>query len=430
MNIRSVPFWIGFALVALFGIRAVTGVVGGVAYARGSAAAALGYYDTALPFLKKAAVGINRYEAQWLEAEVRLGLYDMLQQVPDSDEEQAMLLDQAMDGYRAAADSCPVSGWSWQGMSEVYFRREELRSAGLTPDLANLTRPAWERIGEDGRLAFGFLRWAIAKEAGIYTFRDRLVIRSIQYGLDEDAAGVLTDTALHQPDFWQHPDLQELDDPELLWRFAESSEAALEDAPLISRERHLFSLGKLYHRLGDLDKAETMFRSARDEPSTALHAAEAAFQLGLILKEQGLYDDALVYLEEAALNDAFQFAVYSNQAEIATSRGEWELAFDYLNRCRRMAPRSTRFALAFARAAIRIDRLEAAEQSLKWACLIDPDNTAAWSDLVDFYLNTGDLAAARATLRDAGDELEPDHPELLRLSGKLAARITARETAR
>ncbi|MBD3868468.1 MAG: tetratricopeptide repeat protein [Acidobacteria bacterium] len=430
MNIRSLPFWIGLVLVALFGIRAVTGVMGGVAYAFGSAAAAQGYYDTALPHLEKAAVGINRYETLWLEAEVRIGLYDMLQQVPDSDEEQTMLLEQALDGYRAAATSCPVSGWSWQGMSEVYFRLEERRRAGETPDLALLSRPAWDRVGEEGRTAFGFLRWAIDKEAGVYTFRDRLVTRSIQYGLDEDAAVALADTAVQQPDFWQHADLQTLDDPDMLRQFAQSSEGALEDAPLITRERHLFSLGKLYHRLGDLVRAESLFRSAREEPSTALHAAEVAFHLALVLKEQQRYDDALLFFEEAALSEAFQFAVYSNRAEIASSRGEWEVAFDYLNRCRRMAPRSTRFALAFAKAAERVERTEAAEQSLKWAALIDPKNTAVWSDLVDFYLKSGDLAAVRTTLRDAGDELGPDNPELLQLSGKLAARITARETAR
>ncbi len=430
MNMRSLPFWIGFALTVLFGVRAVTGMVGGVAFARGSAAAALGYYDAALPYLERAAVGINRYEALWLEAEVRTGLYDMLLQVPDSGEERSMHLSRALDGYRAAADSCPVSGWSWQGISEVYFRLEESRRAGETPDLSLLTRPAWERVGPEGRTGFGFLRWAIKKEPGIYTFRERLVIRSVEFGLEEEATAAVEEAAIHQPDFWRYDDLVALDDPALRLAFARSSEAVLDEAPLISRERHLFSLGKLYHRLGDLPRAESLFRSARSEPAKALHQAETAFHLALVLKGQERYDEALVYMDEAALNEAFKLAVYTNRAEIARKRGDLVLAFDYLNRCRQMAPQSTRYALAFARVAVQLERFDTAEQSLKWAALLDPKNSAVWSDLVDFYLETGDLTAVRSTLLEAGEELGPEHPELLRLAGKLAARATSWETAR
>ena len=430
MKIRSLPFWIGFTLTALFGVRAVTGVAGGLAFARGSAAASQGYYDTALPLLRRAAVGINRYEALWLEAEVRLGLYDMLQQVPDTDEEQVTILQQAMDGFLAAADSCPVSGWSWQGMSEVLFRLEERRRATEPRDLALLSRPAFERLGTEGRTAFGFLRWAILKEPGVYTFRDSLVVRSVQFGLDDDAAKAMADAATHQPDFFRHDDLQNLESPELLLTFARSSEAALDDAPLLSRERHLFSLGRLYHRLGDPVRAEALFRSALAEPSTALHQAEDAFHLALVLKDQDRFDEAVVYLEEAALQETFQFAVFSNLAEIARKRGDLELAFDYYNRCRRMAPGSSRFALAFAAVAVQLDRRDAAEQSYKWATAMDPKNAVVWSELVDFYLAAGDLAAVRSTIQEAADMLEPDDPILLQLSARLTARVRSRESGR
>lgn len=430
MKIRTAPFWIGFALTALFGVRAITGVLGGVAFARGSAAASQGYYDLALPHLEKAAVGFNRYEALWLAAEVRTGIYDMLQQVPDSGEEQDLLLQKALEGYRAAAASCPVSGWSWEGMSGVYFRMEERRQAAETPDLARLALPPWERLGAEGRTAFGFLRWAIEKEPGIYTFRDKLVMRSLRFGLKDEARIALAEAATHQPDFWRHTELRRLDDPELLAVFAAASEEALDQAPLISRERHLFSLGKLYHRLQDLPRAEAMFRAARREPATAIKKAEDAFHLALVLKDQDRYDEALLFLDEAARNEAFRFAVYSNRADIARRQGRLELAFDYLNRCRRMAPRSTRYALGFAQVAVQLERFDAAEQSLKWACIIDPGNSVVWSELAQFYINRGEYGAVRSALRDAGEELGPDHPELLDLARKLAARLNTRDTTR
>ena len=430
MRIRSIPFWFGLALVAFFGFRAVTGVAGGIAFARGSAAAATGYYDTALPFLGRAAVGINRYEALWLEAEVRLALYDMLQEVADSEEEQDRLLEQVRLGYQAAADSCPVSGWSWKGMAELYFRLESRRRDREGFDLALLVRPPWERIGREGKLAFGFLRWAIDKEQGLYFFREQLVFRSLQFGLDDGAADAMVAAAENQPDIWQYKHLNELDSPSLLERFATASEGMLDRAPLISRERHLFSLGKLFRRLGDLSKAERYFRSAAEEPSTALKSAEDVFHLALVLKDQGRFDEALVYLDEAALHEAFQLAVYSNRAEIARSRGELDVAFDYLNRCRRLAPRNPRFAMTFATVALQLERYDAAEQALKWMTIIEPGNSTVWVGLAEFYMSTGKLAAARITLRNAGEQLGSDHPALLQLAGKLAERAYGPEPVR
>ncbi len=427
MRIRSLPFWFGLGLVAIFGFRAVTGIAGGIAYARGSASAAVGHYDTALPFLERAAVGINRYEALWLEAEVRLALYDMLQEVADSGDEQDRLLEEARLGYQAAAGSCPVSGWSWAGLAELYFRLEDRRRSRDGFDLALLARPPWERIGQEGKLAFGFLRWAIAKDPGLYFFREKLVFRSLQFGFADDAADEIVQAAENQPDLWRYKELGDLDAPELLELFATASEGMLDRAPLISRERHLFSLGKLFHRLGDLSKAERYLRSAAEEPSTALHSAEDAFRLALVLKDQGRLEEALIHLDEAALNEAFRLAVYSNRAEIARSRGELDLAFDYLNRCRRMAPRSPRFAMTFATVALQLERYDAAEQALKWMTIIEPGNSTVWAGLTDFYLDTGELAAARVTLRDAAEQLGPDHPALLQLAGKLAERASVPE---
>ena len=83
--------------------------------------------------------------------------------------------------------------------------------------------------------------------------------------------------------------------------------------------------------------------------------------------------------------------------------------------------------MAFATVALQVERYDAAEQALKWMTIIEPGNSTVWVGLTDFYINTGELATARVTLRDAAEQLGPDHPALLQLAGKLAERTSRTE---
>ncbi|GEM_PF-2014909 len=419
MKVRSSAFWVGLVVAGIFASRAVSGISGGIAWIHGSRAAGNGYHDTAIPYLEKSVVGSNRYEALWLLAEVRLGLYDMLLGVPGSEAERSELLEKALSEYRRAADASPVSGWPLDGMAGAYFRMEEERRRTTVIDLSTLNLPPWDRIGRSGRVGFGMRRWAIEKEPGIYVFEDRLILRYLEFGLRSEAIAAMRDAARTQPDFWLHRDLHDLGDKELLSAFAASSEQALGKAPLLSRERHLFSLGKLFRRLGDTTKAEQYLRAALTEPTTALQHAEDAFHLALVLMDEGRYDEADSWLEQAAELDAFELAVYSNRAAIAEKQGDVEKAFDYYNRCRRLAPESLGFIFRFAQAAHLLGRFGAEEQALKSATHLGEENPAVWTKMVGYYLEAGDSVRAGRTWAKARDILGEDHPEVVQLSERI-----------
>ena len=104
--LRRRSFWVAAAVLLLYAARAVSGLLGGAAYARGASLAAEGYYDQAIPLLERGAVGENRFEALWLLGEVRLGLWMLMEAADDPLEDRMAVLGQSISDYlRASRES-------------------------------------------------------------------------------------------------------------------------------------------------------------------------------------------------------------------------------------------------------------------------------------------------------------------------------------
>jgi tetratricopeptide (TPR) repeat protein len=81
--------------------------------------------------------------------------------------------------------------------------------------------------------------------------------------------------------------------------------------------------------------AEKSFRKALERLTdryTAPKDGEAIYYLGATLKAEGKIDEAYTYLFKAVWSQAWKAAGYYGLAEIATSRGDWNSAMDFINR--------------------------------------------------------------------------------------------------
>src|ERR1035441_1239 len=81
--------------------------------------------------------------------------------------------------------------------------------------------------------------------------------------------------------------------------------------------------------------AEKSFRKALERLTdryTAPKDGEAIYYLGATLKAEGKIDEAYTYLYKAVWSQAWKAAGYYGLAEIATSRGDWNAAMDFINR--------------------------------------------------------------------------------------------------
>ena len=390
----------GVLLAGLFVVRAATGVPAAWSYREGKRLEDEERFTEAWPLLDRAAVGGLRAEVLGRAGRSRVDLWYTLhapvRMGPQGDE----MLRVALSRFLAERADSPAAAWTSVEIGRVYeCRASNARARG--PDLAELERGPWALLGDDGRIAIGLIRAAIAREPNTFEIRDHLVLVLEDNGLHEEAKAAMVESARVLPDFGLHLAFQLIlprDLVEAFWQASRALDPA--DVPLQSRERHLLSLGQLGRRLGHLAEAEHDLRAALAAPGTRLAGAEDAFHLAQVLVDQGRFDEAETLLARALREPVFVPGVVETRARIAIKRERWAEALEQLKAQRRIQPRDLEVLLSFARVAQKTKAWDQAEESLRWAIVVHPEEPAPRVALVEMFLALGDRAAARRQLDD------------------------------
>jgi tetratricopeptide (TPR) repeat protein len=418
MNARgraTLPLLVAIALVLLYGARAATGWLGGMAYGSGRRMATAGRFEQALPLLERGAIGSERAAMLWLAGEARLGLFQSRQAEGAPDEELDPLLLDAFTNDTEAISLSPASGWYWAALADVYQRieRRERFRHGLPLELVDEGR--WAMVGRPGRIAVGALRTAIEREPTQYTFHDQLAFALLDYGLRDEALEAVRESARVHPDYGMHAYVNLRPVPaDVLDTFAEASRATLGDAPLLHRVIHLLALGRLELRRGNPRQAEQDVRAALESPGTRLNHAEAHFRLGQALEGQLRFEEAVEAYSESEKHQVFEPYGLVARARIAEGADEPLQALALLRRARRLRPREIGYALEYARIARGSDKLKWAEEALRWAITVRPSDPQPLRLLEETLLEQGEKAEAGRVRRQldrlTGETPEPDSP--------------------
>ncbi len=294
----------------------------------------------------------------------------------------------------------PGSAWFTSALADVYKRRARAVRSRRVVELGTLARGPWALLDDDGRIAVGLVRAAVRREPNNVEHRDQMVLLLEENGLHDEALRAMDESARVLPDFQAHPDFvfEELgtDLVETFWR--SSRAVAPGDAPLLSPERKLISSGLLGRRLGHLAEAEQDLRAALTEPGTKLSRAEAAFHLALVLVDLGRVDEAEILLSRALSEPVFGPGVASTRARIAAKGNRWPEALVQLREARRLQPRELWILLEFAHVAQKTESWDQAEEALRWAIVVHPQDPVPHRALVELFLAKGENTSARNAL--------------------------------
>ena len=409
MNRRRLVFWALCALSIVFAVRAAYGLVAGLSFSKGRHFARLGQYEQALPLLDRAAVGELIPEARWLAGEVRLGLWQQRIGNDADPKDVAALLAEAYVDATAALAASPASGWNWMALGNLYHQAERLAVHRQGVPLNLLTHDRWAFVGRPGRIAIGMMRIGLAREPNWYLFHDQLAYVFYDYRLQAEtleavygSAGALPVYELHAFRTLRPPD------PEILDTFARGALDSLGRVPWMRPVRHRIALGRLEVRRENWVEAEAHLRKALELGGIALNLAEAQYYLGLSLKGQGRFDEALLALVEAEKQPPLEPLSVIAQADLAERLDQWDRALELWARAKRLDPQRIDVPLRLAQAARATGNYERAAHTLREAARSNPTSTVPLVELVSLHIDQKDLGKARAALAD----LERRSPEL------------------
>jgi tetratricopeptide (TPR) repeat protein len=388
------------AAALVYGGRAVTGWIDGVAYSKGSRLSAAGRLSAALPLIEMGAIGAARPAMLWLAGEARLGLYQARVAEGAPEEELDELLRGAFSNHTAAIPLSPASGWYWSSLADVYHQRERRLLYRFGRPLDLLGQDRWAFVGRDGRIALGMMRMAIEREPTQFVFYDQMAFALLDYGLRPQGLEMVRDSARVQPNFAMHS-YRNLDPlpRDVLDAFAEGARSALGQTPLMPRVTHLLALGRLELRRGNASQAERDLREAIETPGTELNRADVYYRLGQALQMQARYDDAIEAYLRAEDDPIFEPLALRARAGIAEERGDLEHALDLLRQARRLRPGEMDYALTYARYAIEFGRPDWAEEALRWASTKHPEDPRPLRELAGLLREQGDVSGAEALRR-------------------------------
>lgn len=393
---------IGVLIAGVFVVRAFVGVPATWAYHAGRALREARAFEAAGPLLDRGALGDDRTEALWRAGRARLSLWDSLtpeqQEGPEGETALRVAAARFLEGRRAS----PSAAWFVGALGAVYVNREFVAQASRVTDLASLDRGPWELLGDDGRIAIGLTRAAIERWPASFELRDQLVLFLEDLGLHDDALRAMDDAARVLPDFRGHIQFTVESLPrdlvERFWSTARSLDPG--DAPLLPRGMLLLSVGQLGRRLGHLEEAEQDMRAAMALPGTRVGRAEQAFHLGQLLIDAGRFDEADAMLGRALDSPRFGPGVAEARARIAEKQERWAEALEHLREMRRLKPKDVGVLLRFASAAQRAGARDQAEESLRWAILVDPSAAEPRTALIDLLVASGNKQSAARVLED------------------------------
>jgi tetratricopeptide (TPR) repeat protein len=401
MRIASPPSVVaGGILAGLFVVRALTGAPAAWADRRGRVLEGAERYAEAGPLIDRGALGANRIGGSWRAGRTRVECWDTL---PESDRAGRLgreALREAAERFLDARVGSPASAWFTATLGDVYARRETAARSQRITDLSALSGGPWSMLGDDGRIAIGLTRQAIAREPNSFNLRDQLVLLLEASGLHDDALTAMAESSRILPDFLAHPafSFEELprDLIETFWQTART--LAPEDLPLLARQLWLVSSAKIGRRLGHLDEAESDLRAALALPGTPLARAEEEYFLALVLIDRDRFDEAEPLLQRAGSEPGFAPAIAETRARAAVKQERWPEALEQLRELRRLRPREVWILLEFSHVAQKTGRWDQAEEAIRWAKLVHPEDPAPYGAMVELFLAQGEKVRARGAL--------------------------------
>ena len=387
-------------IAGFFVARAAYGIPAAWDGRRGQALMDQRQFGDATALLDHAALGADRAGMMWMAGRSWVGYWFSLREDVREAPRGEDALRAATARFLAVRVASPASAWSTSELADVYACRESIVRSRRVTDLDALDRGPWALVSDDGRIAIGLARAAVLREPNSCAMRDRLALLLDENGLRAEALAAMADAARVLPDFFSHPELTfdslpvELVDS--FWRAARDVDP--DDVPLLSRERQFLAVGLLGRRLGHLNEAERDFRSALNTPDTRLSHAEAAFHLGLVLVDRDRFDEAETMLARAVLEPVFEPGVAETRARVAIKRERWTDALLQLREVRKTRPRDVPVLVQFAWVAQKAAAWDQAEEALRWAILVHPEDASPRRALVEMFLAKGEKAAARRAL--------------------------------
>lgn len=164
-------------------------------------------------------------------------------------------------------------------------------------------------------------------------------------------------------------------------------------------EAHL-NLGRAWHNLHRFEKALAAFdRVLEIRPATPL----ARFHRGLALYSLGEFDRAIADLDAEIASGGGYPPAYLVRGLSRLSRGNAEDAVRDLDLAAARMPDSAAAQVSFARALMRLDRLQEAEARLRRAIELDAGDPATWNMLISVLNRSGRSDEARALAPKAAE---------------------------
>ncbi len=397
---RLFPVLAALALVLVFGVRAVGGLIGGIAYFRAVPRIDRGEYESALGLLEWSAIGPDREDALLLRAEVKRGLWRAAAREENARAERSRLLESAAADFLEAAWSIPAAGWPWAGLADIYDRLERERR-GLDSDVRLAETGSWQEVGRDGAVSIGLVRKALEHHASDFVLWDQLALTLLRFGLWDEGLVAVRAAARAHPMYTNHPfPYVSPERPELLEAFAAGAREALGSAPMIDRRTHLVAIAKLEMRMEQPEAAEATLRLALDEPGIAVSSAFVRYWLGLALIAQGRDTEAEAELLAAAEEPVFEVSSLVERARIAQRQKDPERALSLLRQARWSDPTRLDVCMEFASLAASLEYWPEALQALDWASLVHPDDPRPSLQRVRILMRAGQRTRALQALRE------------------------------
>jgi tetratricopeptide (TPR) repeat protein len=393
--------WFAVALGLVFLIRAVFGLVGGLAESEGRRLAAWGYYEQAIPQLERAAIGEARAELLWLTAQSRLGLWHERLGAGASTNQVRELLLEAYGEYTETIAMSPASGWYRAALSDLYHQVERVERFQAGDPLQLLGHGPWAFVGRPGRVAIGLARTGIELEPSVYNLRDQLAFTFSAYRLNTEALAVVRESARVQPIYRKHAYKNLATPPDgLVEAFALGARESLDETPYLRRVLHLLALGRLELRRGDPEQARRDLEASLEVAGDSLNRAEAHYYLGLVHTDLGHYDRALEELGLAEQHPNFEAGTLAAQARVFKLQGRLDEALVRLRRARGLQPRRLDLALEYAQVAGELGEWDKAEEALRWAALVHPRLPSPLVALARVHWQAGDRNAAQQVIEE------------------------------
>lgn len=412
---RLAALVLALALAGAYGYRAVVGIRSGWQWHDGIHEMLSRQYDDAITAFEQAAVGMNRYDAQRRTGDARIDVWEIESRQGGPFGADATLLQETARDYMSALCSAPAARHSWLGLALVYEKLEWIgRERRSESPFVTGVEP-WSRVGRAGRISIGMARQAVASAPNWYLYHDWLAETYWVFGLEPEAREAVRQSARALPMFYRHEFAGGTSLPDWALRlFFETSRDSLGKTPLLPRANHLVDLGKQARGHGAHEDAVEVLTEALEVARDSLVLAEAQFHLGLALVALERDAEGREQLSLAAEHPVFHEAALRNLALVAEQAGDPEGALTYLRELRRKKPRNMDYCLRSARLARSMGDWPVALEALQWARIIAPTDPRPYLELVETYIEMGDLPSARTVFRDVDEWAGEAVPERLR----------------